>query len=194
MIDGGRCISPEERYLQTLGDYAKSVGCEVKYYDESNASGEGYDSAYFFNGYDCVPPDFCCLTIWYGGNLLCQVKFDGRERCEPYASILDRQKFKLWLQFYEKPYSKSEKFWWKLKKLIHKKVEIPYHYHSAVHFEMVPEFYNYCDDDLKKLKDRGYIFTEDFKKYLNYMMFENQMARKQRKIENKINDIEEDFK
>ena len=59
---------------------------------------------------------------------------------------------------------------------------------------MVPEFYNFKGDALKILKDRGYIFTEDFKKYLNYMMFENQMARKQRKIENKINDLEEDFK
>lgn len=193
MIDGGRCISTEELYLQRLGDYAKSVGCEVKYYDYSNASGEGYDSIYFFNGYDCVPPDFCALTIWFNGNLLGQVKFDGRNRCEQYASILDRQSFKLWLHFYEKPYSKSEKFWWNLKKLIHKKVEIPYHYHSSVHFEMVPEFYNYKDDDLKVLKDRGYIFTEDFNKYLNYMMFENQMVRKQRKVENKIKVMEEDF-
>lgn len=194
MIDGGRCISPEEQYLQTLGDYAKSVGCDVKYYDTFNAEGEGYDSVYSFNGYNCVPPDFCCLTIWYFGDLLAQVKFDGRDRCEQYASILNRQSFKLWLHFYEQPYSKLEKFWWKLKRFIHKKVDIPYHYHPSVHFDMIPEFYNYKEDDIKYFKNRGFIFTEDFKKYLYYMKYENQMARKQRRVENKINELEEDFK
>jgi hypothetical protein len=58
---------------------------------------------------------------------------------------------------------------------------------------MIPEFYNYKEDDMKKLKDMGYIFTEDFKKYLYYMKYENQMARKQRRVENKINELEEDF-
>lgn len=192
MIDGGRNPGREEIYVDGLCKYAKLLGCEVKYYDFYNKSGEGYESIIDIHGHDYVSPDFFAATIFYGNNPIAQIKYDGHDRCEHYASIFDRERFKFLAFSYFTPVSFWNKMLMKIKHFFTKKNYFYYNVNGKVIFNMLPNYYQIKKSDLTNPSQ--FWTDDDIKNTLKYLITENQKIIKEYQEFNKLKEIEEDFK
>lgn len=192
MIDGGRNPGREEIYVDGICKYAKLLGCEVKYYDIYNMSGEGYESITEIHGRDYVSPDFFAATIFYGNTPIAQIKYDGNDRCEHYASIFDRERFKFLAFSYFTPVSFWNKMLMKIKHIFTKKNYFYYNVHGTVIYNMLPNYYQIKKSDLTNPSQ--YWTDNDMKDVLKYLISENQKILKEYREFNKLKEIEEDFK
>lgn len=192
MVTGGRCPGREEIYVNGLCKYAKLLGCEVKFFDIYNMSGEGYESIIDIHGRDYVSPDFFAATIFYGNEPIAQIKYNGNDRCEPYASIFDRERFNFLASSYFTPVSFWNKMFMKIKHFFTKKNYFYYNVHGTVNFNMLPNYYQIKKSDLTNPSE---FWTDDeIKDTLKYLITENQKIIKEYREFNKLKDIEEDFK
>lgn len=192
MINGGRCPGREEIYVDDLCKYAKLLDCEVKFFDIYNMSGEGYESIIDIHGHDYVSPDFFAATIFYCGNPIAQIKYDGHDRCEHYASIFDRERFKFLAYSYFTPVSFWNKMLMKIKHFFNKKNYFYYNELGTVIFNMLPNYYQIKKSDLRNSSQ--FWTDDDIKNTLKYLITENQKIIKEYREFNKLKEIEEDFK
>ena len=191
MIDGGRNPGREEIYVDGICKYAKLLGCEVKYYDTYNMSGEGYDYISDIHGHDYRSPDHFAATIFYCGSPIAQIKYDGSDRCEQYASIFDREKFKFLAFNYFTPVSFWNKMLMKIKHIFTKKNYFYYNVHGTVIYNMLPNYYQIKKSDM--INPSHYWTDDEMKDTLKYLISENQKILKEYHEFNKLKEIEEDF-
>lgn len=192
MIDGGRNPGREEIYVDGLCKYAKLLGCEVKFYDIYNMSGVGYDYISDLHSRDYVSPDFFAATIFYGKDPIAQIKYNGTDRLENYASIFDRERFRFLAFSYFTPVSFWNKMLMKIKHIFTKKNYFYYNVNGTVVFNMLPNYYQIKKSDL--INPSQYWTDDEIKDTLKQLITENQKIIKEYREFNKLKEIEEDFK
>lgn len=176
MIEGGYTIKPHELCFRRIGDYAKTLGCNVVYYDKS-------------------------FHIFYCGKQICRIWYNDEDIMEQYGSILDREAYHVDLADQYIPYTKWEKVWYNIKRffgkadpkeiLIHKRC--PY----AVTRRLIPDHYNWDKETMDSYINKGtshyYLSEEKLKNLIKFYVTENVVNEKLYLNGLRIQQINEDF-
>lgn len=176
MIEGGYTLKPHELCFRRIGDYAETLGCNVKYWDKS---------FYIFNG----------------GKQICRIWYDNQDIFENYGSILDREAYHVDLADQYIPYTKWEKVWYHIKRffgkaeknevLIHKRC--PY----AVTRRLIPDHYGWDKETMDSYVSKGtsmyYLSEEILKNLIKFYVTENVVNEKLYLNGLRVKQINEDF-
>lgn len=196
MIDGGRCIGREEMYVYDFAQYAKSLGCTVEWFDYKNRyTLNGYTFVSDIQGPDYHSPDYFAAAIYLTGKIIAKIEYDGQDRMEQYASIFDRERFHIRFYDYVKPFTMIEKIHYKFTHLFSKKEAFFYHQPCNYGEYIIPKYYNINKTQQNNYPGiRNFIDDEQIKEKIKYLVTENTRLLKEFKTQDKLNDIEEDFK
>lgn len=178
MIDGWFYYDYEQCFRR-IGEYAKSIGCDVIYYE---------------NGETCSHPHSC--KFLFNGNCICRIYYRDDDIFENYGSILDRESYRLELlpdQYV--PYNWFERLGTKFLNLFRKnKNYVMYHVWPKKPDWLIPSHYRYSDESLKQLTNNGYYVSEDqLKDLLKFYTTTNLMNYKKYQNALKINELTKDF-
>lgn len=176
MIEGGYTLKPHELCFRRIGDYAKTLGCNVVYYDKS-------------------------FHIFYGSKQICRICYNDQDIMENYGSILDREMYYVDLADQYIPYTKLEKVWYNIKRffgqaeknkvLIHKRCP------GAVIRRLIPDHYGWDKETMDSYINNGtghYYFSEEqLKNLIKFYVTENTVNEKLYLNGLRIKQINEDF-
>lgn len=176
MIEGGYTLKPHELCFRRIGDYAKTLGCNVVYYDKS-------------------------FYIFYCGKQICRICYNDQDIMENYGSILDREMYYVDLADQYIPYTKWEKVWYHIKRFFGKaekdKVLIHKRCPGAVIRRLIPDHYGFDEETMDRFMNSGtkdYYFSEEkLKNLIKFYVTENTVNEKLYLNGLRIKQINEDF-
>ena len=181
IIEMSRVLSPEERFLFELKDYAISLGCTCEYM--------GYDP---YMGTDAWAPDHIRMMFKYNGKMVFLLEFDGSDRCEQYSYFFHREWFYLHTINEFKLFPKGKMLIHKIKKFFKLTKELPFIINNQASYRLFPTFLNenYYKEDIDNHK---YMVSEQIKEKIKYMVTDNIKYQKMYDIAVKKNQMDGDF-
>lgn len=178
MLDGWFYYDYEQCFRR-IGDYAKSIGCNVIFYENGNTNSHPNSCKFLFNG-----------------NCICRIYYNVADIFEQYGSILDREQYRLeMLPDQYVPYNWFERLGTKFMNLFKKKKNyVMYHVWPKKPERLLPSHYRCSDDDVKRITNNGYYVSEDqLKDLLKFYTTTNLMNYKKYQNALKINELTKDF-
>lgn len=178
MLDGWFYYDYEQCFRR-IGEYAKSIGCDVIYYENGNTMSHPHSCKFLFNG-----------------NCICRIYYNDNDICEQYGSILDRERYKLeMLPDQYVPYNWFERLSTKFLNLFRKKKNyVMYHVWPKKPERLLPSHYRCSDEEVKRITNNGYYVSENqLKDLLKFYTTTNLMNFKKYQNALKINELTKDF-
>jgi hypothetical protein len=171
MIDGWFYYDYEQCFRR-IGEYAKSIGCDVIYYE---------------NGETCSHPHSC--KFLFNGNCICRIYYNDSD-----SDIFEQYRLEMLPDQYV-PYNWFERLGTKFMNLFKKKKNyVMYHVWPKKPDRLIPSHYRYSDESLKQLTNNGYYVSEDqLKDLLKFYTTTNLMNYKKYQNALKINELTKDF-
>jgi hypothetical protein len=171
MIDGWFYYDYEQCFRR-IGEYAKSIGCDVIYYENSETCSHPHSCKFLFNG-----------------NCICRIYYNDSD-----SDIFEQYRLEMLPDQYV-PYNWFERLGTKFMNLFKKKKNyVMYHVWPKKPDRLIPSHYRYSDESLKQLTNNGYYVSEDqLKDLLKFYTTTNLMNYKKYQNALKINELTKDF-
>ena len=172
MIDGWTYYDYEQCFRR-IGEYAKSIGCDVIYYENNVINSHPYSCRFLFNG-TCI----CRIRYHTGDPNLFEEYYSLESLPDQYV-----------------PYNWFERLRTKFLNLFRKKKNyVMYHVWPKKPERLIPSHHKIGVKYMKQLTDNGYYVTEDqLKDLLKFYTTTNLMNYKKYQNALKINELTKDF-
>lgn len=172
MIDGDTYTVYQQCFIR-IGDYAKSIGCTVKYLSSEK-----------------------CCSISFNGMVIVTIRYNDYDICEQYSSILDREQYSVdYYQYGYTPYTWYEKFIEKFANMFRRnKNNVFFHEFICPGQILIPNHYDFAGNDKLFNNGNGYYISEDLlKQRIKFLITTNLANYKKYLNQLKINELQKDF-